>query len=59
VQRALDALAAARKVQPVGVGRARRWTMPPLPGFATSLLLPAPLPGEQDERMNRPARSPQ
>ncbi|MBN3856197.1 helix-turn-helix domain-containing protein [Paraburkholderia sp. Ac-20340] len=57
VQRALDALAAARKVQPVGVGRARRWTMPPLPGFATALLLPAPLPGEQDERMNRPARS--
>ncbi|WP_321880187.1 helix-turn-helix domain-containing protein [Paraburkholderia bannensis] len=58
VQRALDALAAARKVQPVGVGRARRWAMPPLPGFATALLLPAPLPGEQDERMNRPARSP-
>lgn len=59
VQRALDALAAARKVLPVGVGRARRWTMPPLPGFATALLLPALLPGGQDERMNRPARSPQ
>ncbi|NIE62524.1 helix-turn-helix domain-containing protein [Burkholderia sp. Ax-1719] len=58
VQRALDALTSAHKVQPVGVGRARRWTMPPLPGFATALLLPAPLPGEQDERMNRPARSP-
>ncbi|WP_322048814.1 helix-turn-helix domain-containing protein [Paraburkholderia sp. J67] len=53
VQRALDVLAAACKVQPVGVGRARRWTMPPLPGFATALLLPAPLPGEQDERMNQ------
>lgn len=45
VQRALDALAAAHKVQSFGEGRARRWTMPPLPGFATTLLLPAPLPG--------------
>jgi hypothetical protein len=23
----------------------RRWMTPPLPGFATTLLLPAPLPG--------------
>ena len=41
VQRALDALAAAGKVQPLGRGRARRWLTPPLPGFATTLLLPA------------------
>lgn len=45
MQRALDALAAAGKVQPVGHGRARRWITPPIPGFATTLLLPAPLPG--------------
>jgi hypothetical protein len=44
VQRALDALAAAGKVQPFGRGRARRWTTPPVPGFTTTLLLPAPLP---------------
>ncbi|MCA8018490.1 helix-turn-helix domain-containing protein [Burkholderia metallica] len=46
VQRALDALAEADKVQPLGRGRARRWMTPPLPGFATTLLLPAPLPGD-------------
>lgn len=46
VQRALDALAAAGKVQPLGRGRARRWATPPVPGFATALLLPAPLPGD-------------
>jgi hypothetical protein len=46
VQRALDALATNGKVQPLGRGRARRWMMPPLPGFATALLLPAPLPGD-------------
>ncbi|MGE0724955.1 MAG: helix-turn-helix domain-containing protein [Alphaproteobacteria bacterium] len=45
IQRALDALAVSGKVQWFGHGRARRWTMPPLPGIATSLLLPAPLPG--------------
>jgi hypothetical protein len=44
VQRALDALAASGKVQPFGRGRARRWMTPPVPGFATTLLLPAPLP---------------
>ena len=46
MQRALDALAAAEKVQAFGQGRARRWTTPPVPGFATTLLLPAPLPGD-------------
>jgi hypothetical protein len=44
VQRALDALAAAGKVQAFGRGRARRWMTPPVPGFTTTLLLPAPLP---------------
>jgi hypothetical protein len=44
VQRALDELAAAVKVQSFGRGRARRWMTPPVPGFPTSLLLPAPLP---------------
>jgi tetratricopeptide (TPR) repeat protein len=42
VQRALDALAATGKVQSFGRGRARRWMTPPLPGFTTTLLLPAP-----------------
>ncbi len=46
VQRALDALAAAGKVQSFGRARARRWMTPPVPGFATTLLLPAPLPGD-------------
>jgi tetratricopeptide (TPR) repeat protein len=45
VQRALDSLAAAGKVQAFGRGRARRWMTPPVPGFTTTLLLPAPLPG--------------
>jgi hypothetical protein len=40
VQRALDSLAAAGKVQAFGRGRACRWMTPPLPGFATILLLP-------------------
>ncbi|HEX6050073.1 MAG TPA: hypothetical protein VFZ21_12420, partial [Gemmatimonadaceae bacterium] len=44
VQRALDSLAAAGKVAALGRGRARRWTSPPMPGFTTTLLLPAPLP---------------
>jgi hypothetical protein len=44
VQRALDSLAVAGKVQSFGRGRARRWMTPPLPGFPTTLLLPAPLP---------------
>jgi hypothetical protein len=46
VQRALDALAAAGKIQSFGRGRARRWLTPPVPGFTTTLLLPAPLPGD-------------
>jgi hypothetical protein len=46
VQRALDALAAAGKVQSFGRARARRWITPPTPGFTTTLLLPAPLPIE-------------
>src|SRR5205807_4253444 len=41
VQRALDALAAERKVQSVARGRARRWMAPSVPAFATTLLLPA------------------
>jgi hypothetical protein len=44
VQRALDSLAAAGKVQSFGQARARRWMTPPVPGFTTTLLLPAPLP---------------
>jgi hypothetical protein len=44
VQRALDSLAVAGKVQAFGRGRARRWMTPPVPGFTTTLLLPAPLP---------------
>ncbi|MGA2777083.1 MAG: helix-turn-helix domain-containing protein [Steroidobacteraceae bacterium] len=44
-QRALDALAAEGKVQSFGRGRTRRWLTPPVPGFTTTLLLPAPLPG--------------
>ena len=44
VQRALESLALAGKVQPVGRGRTQRWMMPPLPGLATPLLLPSPLP---------------
>jgi hypothetical protein len=44
VQRALDSLAAAGKVQSFGRGRARRWITPPVPGFPTTLLLPGPLP---------------
>ncbi|MFM0198654.1 helix-turn-helix domain-containing protein [Paraburkholderia fungorum] len=43
MQRALDALAAGGKVQSFGRGRARRWMTPPMPGFTTTLLLPAPL----------------
>lgn len=44
VQRGLDALSAAGKVQSFGHGRARRWLTPPVGGFTTALLLPAPLP---------------
>ena len=44
IQRALDSLAATGKVQSFGRARARRWITPPVPGFTTTLLLPAPLP---------------
>ena len=44
VQRALDALAATGRVQAIGRGRTRRWMTPPMPGFATTLLLPSPVP---------------
>ncbi|MDS0806370.1 helix-turn-helix domain-containing protein [Burkholderia cenocepacia] len=44
VQRALDSLAETGKVQALGRARARRWLTPPLPGFATTLLLPVALP---------------
>jgi tetratricopeptide (TPR) repeat protein len=42
VQRALDSLAEAGKVQSFGHGRTLRWMTPPIPGFTTTLLLPAP-----------------
>jgi len=41
IQRSLDALAVGGKVQSFGRGRTRRWVTPPLPGFTTTLLLPA------------------
>ena len=44
VQRALDSLDAAGKVQSFGRGRARRWMTPPMPGFASMLLFPGALP---------------
>lgn len=44
VQRMLGALERVNKVQSFGRGRARRWMTPPVPGFPTGLLLPAPLP---------------
>jgi len=43
VQRALESLAAAGKVEWFGRGRARRWTTPSVPGFTTTLLLPGPV----------------
>ena len=43
VQRALDDLTRDNKVQAIGHGRARRWMAPPVPGFPTTLLLPAAL----------------
>jgi hypothetical protein len=46
VQRALDSLAAAGKVQSFGRGPARRWMTPPVLGFPTILLLPGPLPSD-------------
>ncbi|NDV85932.1 helix-turn-helix domain-containing protein [Aurantimonas aggregata] len=46
VQRALDTLARAGKVQSFGRARSRRWTVPSVPGFPTVLLLPGPLPSD-------------
>jgi hypothetical protein len=46
VQRALDSLASAGRVQSHGRGRARRWMSGPVPGFTTTLLLPGPLPSD-------------
>ncbi|WP_248803008.1 helix-turn-helix domain-containing protein [Pseudomonas sp. MWU13-2100] len=43
VLRALDALAATGKVQAFGRGPACRWTLPSVPGFPSTLLLPGPL----------------
>lgn len=44
IQRALDGLARAGKVQASGRGRALRWTGGGTPGFTTLLLLPSTLP---------------
>jgi hypothetical protein len=51
IQRGLDSLLASGKAMPLGRARARRWTMPPAPGFATPLLLPSPLSNDQDRTM--------
>lgn len=45
VQRALEVLASAGRIQSFGRGPARRWVTPPVPGFPTVLLLPASSPG--------------
>jgi tetratricopeptide (TPR) repeat protein len=45
IQRALEALVQEGKVESCGRGRACRWMVPTMPGFPTSLLLLAPLPG--------------
>jgi hypothetical protein len=47
VQRALESLATAGKVQSFGRGRALRWMTPPVTGFPTILLLPGALPSDQ------------
>jgi hypothetical protein len=46
VQRALDSLAEASKVQSFGRGRARRWLTPPMSGFTTTLLLGGSMPSD-------------
>ena len=46
VQRALAELEADGRVRSIRQARARRWLSPPLAGFTTNLLLPAPLPFE-------------
>jgi len=42
VQRVLSSLAEDGQVRALGGGRARRWVAPPVSGFTTTLLLPAP-----------------
>jgi len=44
VQRTLNTLVTEGKIQAFGHGRSRRWTLQPVPGFATTLLLPTTLP---------------
>jgi len=44
VQRVLNVLVTEGRVQAYGHGRSRRWTLQPVPGFATTLLLPTTLP---------------
>jgi hypothetical protein len=46
VQRALEQLAMAGKVQSIGRGRTQRWLTPTPGAFSTLLLLPGPLPGD-------------
>jgi len=46
VQRAVDSLAEAGKIQSFGHGRSLRWMTPPMPGFTTTLLLSASLPND-------------
>jgi hypothetical protein len=46
VQRALDSLLTAGKVESCGRGRARRWMTAPVLGFTTTLLLPGPPPSD-------------
>ena len=46
MQRSLNSLAIAGKVQCHGRGRARRWMTAPVLGFTTTLLLPGPLPSD-------------
>lgn len=46
VQRALEQLSAAGRVQSVGRGRTQRWLTPTPGAFSTLLLLPGPLPGD-------------
>src|SRR5690606_8131153 len=55
VQRALNSLEMAGKVQSYGRGRARRWTTAPMPGFTTTLLLPGPLPSDYGGGMSASA----
>jgi hypothetical protein len=44
VQRSLEALAQTGKIHAFGRGPSRRWAIPALPGFPSTLLLPGALP---------------